>query len=74
MREELLDMAVLLGLMLAVVVAGVIVVVATRNKYILGNDEPPRTLRKRYPKLALVADITGVLLLILVVCYFIFRK
>ena len=74
MQQEFLYMALLLALMLAVVVAGVIVVLVARNKYILGNDEPPRMLRKRNPKLALVADITGVILLILAVWYFGFRK
>jgi hypothetical protein len=73
-KAEFLYLFVMLALMVAMFVAWLIVVVVARNKYILQNDDSPRTLRRKYPMLAFVADFTGVMLLILLVLYFVMKK
>ena len=68
MRQEILYPAIALVFILGLVVAGVIVALRTRSHY-FGSDDSPPTLRKKHPRLALVADIIGVVLLVLAVWY-----
>jgi uncharacterized membrane protein YdcZ (DUF606 family) len=67
-RQEILYAAIALVFIMGLVVAGVIVALRTRSHY-FGSDDSPQTLRKKHPWLALIADIIGVLLLVLAVWY-----
>ena len=68
MKSELVYVALLMAIVVGVVVAGVIVVLRARSHY-FGSDDSPPTLRKKHPRLALVADIIGIVLIVRAVWY-----
>ena len=73
MQSEFVYIALLLATVLGVVVVGVIVVLRARSRY-FGSDDSPPTLRRKHPRLALVADIIGIVLLVLAVWYIATRQ